>query len=226
MKVFASRESRRKAILLLLGVLLGAVGGYLLLRTYAPFVFDDQELRTWVASFGPAAPIVFVGLQAAQVVLAPIPGQLTALVGGYVFGAVYGTLYSLLGVMIGSAVAFLIAQTWGRPVVERLLHDDLVDRFDGFVDELGVPGLFLFVVIPGLPDDAICFFAGLAYFRLTVFLAVMFVGRSPAYIVTNFAGDGIASGAVVEGMLALAGLVIFSAVAYHKRDSIQRYIES
>lgn len=226
MKVFSSAESRRSAALLLLGLAIAVVAGYLLLRTYAPFVFDDQELRAWVASFGAAAPLVFVLLQAAQVVVAPIPGQVTALVGGYVFGAVYGTVYSLIGVMLGSAVAFLIAQTWGRPVVERLLHEDLVERFDGFVDEIGVPGLFLFVVIPGLPDDAICFFAGLAYFRLAVFLAVMFVGRSPAYIVTNFAGDGIASGAVVEGVLALAGLVIFSVVAYHKRDAIQRYIES
>lgn len=225
MKVFASRESRQQAIVLLVGVALAVVGGYVILRTYAPFVFDDQELRAWVASFGPAAPGVFVVLQAAQVVVAPIPGQVTALVGGYVFGAVYGTLYSLLGVMIGSAIAFLIAQTWGRPVVERLLHEDLIERFDGFVDELGVPGLFLFVVIPGLPDDAICFFAGLAYFRLSVFLTVMLIGRSPAYIVTNFAGDGIASGAVVEGVLALVGLVVFSVVAYHKRDAIQRYVE-
>jgi uncharacterized membrane protein YdjX (TVP38/TMEM64 family) len=226
MKVFASRESRWKALLLLVGVTLAAVGVYLLLRTYAPFVFDERELRTWVAGFGPAAPIVFVTLQAAQVVVAPIPGQIMALVSGYIFGAVYGTVYSLVGVMIGSAIAFLIARTWGRPVVERLLHDDLVERFDGFVDEIGVPGLFLFVVIPGLPDDAICFFAGLAYFRLAVFLAVMFVGRSPAYVVTNFAGDGIASGAVVEGVLALVGLVVFSVVAYHKRDAIQRYIQS
>jgi len=226
MKVFASRESRRTAIVLVLGVILAAVGVYLLLRTYAPFVFDESELRTWVAGFGPAAPAVFVALQAAQVVIAPIPGQITALVSGYIFGAVYGTVYSLIGVMIGSAVAFLIAQTWGRPVVERLLHEDLVERFDGFVDEVGVPGLFLFVVIPGLPDDAICFFAGLAYFRLAVFLAVMFVGRAPAYIVTNFAGDGIAGGAVVEGVLALVGLIVFSLVAYHKRDALQRYVQS
>jgi uncharacterized membrane protein YdjX (TVP38/TMEM64 family) len=194
------------------------------LRAYAPFVFDATAMRDWVAGFGAAAPVVFVFLQATQVVVAPVPGQLTALVGGYLFGAVWGTVYSMIGVMIGSAVAFLLAQRFGRPLVERLLHDELVDRFDGFVEGLGLSGLALFVVIPGLPDDAICFFAGLSHFGLLTFLGVILVARSPAYIATNFAGQGIASGAVVEAAVVLLALVFVSAVAYRNRDRIQRYV--
>lgn len=224
MKVFASRESRNKGLLLLGGLGLAAVGTYVLLRTYAPFVFDATAMRAWLASFGPAAPVVFVLFQAVQVVVAPVPGQLTALVGGYLFGAVWGTVYSMIGVMVGSAVAFLLAQRYGRPVVERLLHDDLVTQFDGFVEELGVPGLALFVVIPGLPDDAICFFAGLSHFGLVTFLVVILVARSPAYVATNFAGQGLASGAVIEAAVVLVALVAFSVVAYRKRDRIQRYV--
>ncbi|MFB6309781.1 MAG: TVP38/TMEM64 family protein [Salinirussus sp.] len=224
MRVFSSKENRTKGLLLIAGLLAAAVATYLLLRTYAPFVFDASAMRAWVASFGPAAPAVFVILQAAQVVVAPIPGQLTALVGGYLFGAAWGTLYSMIGVMIGSAIAFLLAQTFGRPVVEQLLHDDLVSRFDGFVEELGVPGLALFVVIPGLPDDAICFFAGLSHFGLVTFLAVILVARSPAYIATNFAGQGLASGAVIQAVVVLIALIVFSVVAYRKRDRIQQFV--
>lgn len=224
MKVFASRRSRRKAVALLLGfaVLLGA--GYVLLRAYAPFVFNPTALRTWIAQFGTLAPLVFILIQTAQVVLAPIPGQLVALVGGYIFGSVAGTVYSMIGVMLGSAIAFSIAKRWGRPVVERLLDETFLERFDGFVAELGKPGLLVFVLIPGLPDDAVCFLAGLTHFRLLTFLVIMTVGRAPAYIVTNFAGDGFANGQFVEASLAVLAIVGFSLLAYVKREEIRERI--
>lgn len=223
MKVFSSAESRRRAAVLVVGLAVALVAGYLALRQFAPFVFDPEQLRTWIRGFGVFAPLVFVVAQAVQVIVAPIPGQVTALVGGYLFGPLAGTLYSMAGVLAGSAIAFSLSQWYGRPLVERLLHEDLVDRFDGFVETVGVPGLFLFVVIPGLPDDAICFLAGLAHFRLVTFVAVIFVGRLPAYLVTNYAGDSLATGHLVEAVVAVVGLVVFSAYAYHKREEIKQY---
>jgi len=223
MKVFTSKRNRRIAVLAAAGLVVALAGAYLLVRAYAPFLFDAEEMRAWVGQFGAFAPLVFILAQVAQVIVAPIPGQVTAIVGGYLFGPVAGTAYSMVGVTVGSAIAFLIAQRYGRPVVERMIEGDLLDRFDGFVETLGVPGLFLFVVIPGLPDDVICFLAGLAHFRLLVFVGVMFVGRLPAYVVTNFAGDGLATGNVVEAVVLVAALVVFSLYAYRKREKIRQY---
>ncbi len=223
MKVFTSKRNRRIASLAAAGLVVGLVGAYLLVRAYAPFLFDAAAMREWVGQFGAFAPLVFIIAQVAQVIIAPIPGQVTALVGGYLFGPTAGTAYSMVGVTVGSAIAFLIAQQYGRPVVERMIDGALLDRFDGFVETLGVPGLFLFVVIPGLPDDVICFLAGLAHFRLFVFVSVMLVGRLPAYIVTNFAGDGLATGNVIEAVVLVAALVVFSLYAYRKRDEIKQY---
>lgn len=223
MQVFTSKRNRRIAILAAVGLTVVLVGAYLLVRVYAPFLFDAEAMRAWVDKFGASAPLVFVVAQVAQVIVAPIPGQVTALVGGYLFGPVAGTAYSMVGVTIGSAIAFLIAERYGRPVVERMIDESLIDRFDGFVETLGIPGLFFFVVIPGLPDDVICFLAGLAHFRLLMFVGVMFAGRLPAYIVTNFAGDGLATGHVVEATVAVAALVVFSLYAYRKREEIKQY---
>ena len=223
MNVFTSKRSRRIAVLAAVGLVVVLAGGYLLVRTYAPFLFDAEAMRDWVGEFGAFAPLVFIVAQVAQVIVAPIPGQVTAIVGGYLFGPAAGTAYSMVGVTVGSAIAFLIAQRYGRPVVERMIDEALLDRFDGFVETLGVPGLLLFVVIPGLPDDVICFLAGLAHFRLFVFVGVMFVGRLPAYVVTNFAGDGLATGNVVEAVVLVAALVVFSLYAYRKREKIRQY---
>lgn len=225
MKIFSSRRSRNFAILGTVALAVLLVGGYYALRWYTPFVFDATAMREWIGQFGIYAPLVFVGAQVLQVIFAPIPGQVAALVGGYLFGPIAGTAYSMVGVMIGSAIAFAIARRYGRPVVERLLHEGIVDRFDEFADTVGLPGLLLFVLIPGLPDDAVCFLAGLAHFRLPVFVAIMGLGRLPAYVATNFAGDSIASGRLLEAVVIIGITVALSAIAYQNRERIRAYAQ-
>jgi uncharacterized membrane protein YdjX (TVP38/TMEM64 family) len=224
MKVFASRADRWRTLLLATVVVAAFVGLYVGARRYAPFVFDARALRAWIAGFGALAPLVFVVLQAAQVVLAPIPGQVVALVAGYLFGPVYGTIYSLTGVLIGSAVAFSLAKRYGRSFVERVIDDDVIGRFDAFVERVGAPGLFAFVIIPGLPDDAICFLSGLTTWRLRTFLAVIAVGRLPAYVITVYAGGEFASGRFIQGILLVVAIITLSAVGYYKQETVRELV--
>ena len=221
MKVFSSRADRWRTLLLVVAVIAAFVGLYVGARRYAPFVFNAQALRTWIAGFGIFAPLVFIFLQAAQVVLAPIPGQVVALVAGYLFGPVYGTIYSLTGVLIGSAIAFSLAKRYGRSFVERVIANDVIDRFDAFVERVGVPGLFAFVIIPGLPDDAICFLSGLTKWRLRTFLAVIAVGRLPAYVITVYAGGEFAGGRFRTGIALVAFVILVSAVGYYKQEAVR-----
>ncbi|GGJ00966.1 hypothetical protein GCM10008995_08550 [Halobellus salinus] len=221
MPVFSSSRDRWRGVILLVAVVLVFLGLYVGARRYAPFVFTAAELRAWIAQFGLFAPLVFVLIQATQVVVAPIPGQVVALVAGYLFGPLWGTVYSLTGVLIGSTVAFNLSKRYGRSFVEDILHEDVVTRFDDFVDTVGVPGLFAFVIIPGLPDDAVCFLSGLTKWRLRTFIAVIAVGRLPAYVLTVYAGGELASGRFIEGM-ALIGVVIgASAIGYYKQEAVR-----
>ena len=221
MKLFASRADRWRTLLLVGVVVAAFVGLYLGVRRYAPFVFNAKALRAWIAGFGVFAPVVFIFLQATQVVVAPIPGQVVALVAGYLFGPVYGTIYSLTGVLIGSAVAFSLAKRYGRSFVERVIADDVIDRFDAFVNRVGAPGLFAFVIIPGLPDDAICFLSGLTTWRLRTFLAVIAVGRLPAYVITVYAGGQFAGGRFRTGVALVAFVILVSAVGYYKQEAVR-----
>jgi uncharacterized membrane protein YdjX (TVP38/TMEM64 family) len=117
-RVFASKRGRRTAIVGL-GVLVGLwILATLVLRQYVPGITDPQQLKEYVLTFGPLAPAAFVLLQVAQVVVAPIPGQVVALAGGYLFGTLAGTAYSILGATIGSYVAFALARRYGREFVE------------------------------------------------------------------------------------------------------------
>ena len=225
MKLFSSRADRRRGIAAAVGVAVLAVGLYVLVSRYAGFLTNAEALRTWLDQFGIFAPIVFIGLQALQVIVAPIPGQVVALVAGYLFGPLAGTVYSLTGVLIGSAVAFSLSKRYGRSFVEKVIHEDVIARFDGFVDTVGIPGLFAFVIIPGLPDDAICFLSGLTKWSLPTFIGVIAVGRLPAYVLTVYAGGQLASGRFLSAMALVALVVAASAIGYYKQEAVRDLVE-
>jgi uncharacterized membrane protein YdjX (TVP38/TMEM64 family) len=224
-KLFSSTEARRRSVVLVLVVAAAFAALYVGFRQYASFVFHPEELQRWVEGFGVLAPAVFVLLQAVQVVVAPIPGQVVALVAGYLFGSVAGTVYSLVGVLAGSAIAFSLADRYGRGFVEELLDDAVVDRFDRFVDRVGVPGLIAFVAVPGLPDDAICFLAGITNWRLRTFMFAITVGRLPAYVLTVYAGGKLASGRFVGAMAILVAVSAFSVLGYYKQERIRNGVQ-
>ena len=224
-RVFASRRDRWRALLAGLAVVVLFVALYVGVRRHAPFLLDEAELREWIDGFGALAPLVFVVVQTLQVVVAPIPGQVLALVGGYLFGSVAGTVYSVTGVMLGSAIAFSLADRYGRPFVESVMHEDMLSRFDGFVDRVGIPGLVVFVLIPGLPDDAVCFLSGLTHWSLRTFLVVIAVGRLPAYVLTVYAGGQLASGDFLTGIALVALVGALSVVGYTNQQRIRNAVE-
>lgn len=221
MKLFSSRSDRRRALFWIAVVGVGFVALYYALRRFAPFVFDPTRLRLWIRQFDRLAPLVLVGVQAAQVILAPIPGQIVAFVAGFLFGPVAGILFTLVGVLVGSAVAFMLSKWYGRSFVEDVVDEDVVDRFDSFVDEAGIPGLLVFVAVPGLPDDVVCYAAGLTKWRLRTFMLVMAVGRLPGYVVTVYAGSELASGRILYSAALSAVVVVLSVIGYYEQATIR-----
>ncbi|HOJ81403.1 MAG TPA: hypothetical protein PLG72_11200, partial [Clostridiales bacterium] len=76
-----------------------------------------EEFRDWLNSFGWKGVLVFIGVQVLQVVVAAIPGEVTQLAGGYLYGTFFGTIYSLAGIVLGSVIVFYAARLLGYPLV-------------------------------------------------------------------------------------------------------------
>src|SRR6266403_4727477 len=64
------------------------------------FYTRRRRLARFLGSFGPYSAAVFILLQALQVVISPSPGELTGMVGGYIYGVKFGFLYSTFGAYI------------------------------------------------------------------------------------------------------------------------------
>jgi uncharacterized membrane protein YdjX (TVP38/TMEM64 family) len=225
LRVFASRAARREAVLGAIAIGGGLVALTVGLTLTVPGLTDPAWLRARIAAFGAWAPVAFVALEALQVIVAPIPGQLLGGVAGYLFGGVLGTVYSMTGVLAGSLVALGLSRRYGRPYVEGVIRPEALDRWDAFLAEHGVPGLFVLFLLPTFPDDLLCFVAGLSEIRARTFVVLVVLGRGPSFVAAAYAGSGLAAGRVRTVLLAVTALAIASVVVYLFRDGIAAAVD-
>lgn len=196
---------------------------YLVSRTYFPILYNPGELRAFIQSFGPLAPVVYIGIMIAQIVYAPLPGQFVYVVGGYTFGNVLGTVYGMIGIAIGSWMAMALSRRYGRPFVERHVSEDVIERFDDFTEAHGLFPFFVIFLLPGFPDDAVCFLAGLSNLRIRDLLAIAILGRFPGLVALILAGNGIAKGQTLIVIILVVITAVVSAAALIFREKIFRY---
>ncbi len=146
-------------------------------------VFADREqVAAEIRGAGAWGPAVIIALSVAQTVVAPIPGQMVNFVAGYVYGPWLGLLYSWLGLVLGAAVAMLMARYGGRPLIERLVSPGLLERINAAAAGKGLGFFFLFFLIPGLPDDLLCFIVGFTTLPLRIMLPMAAIARLPGLI--------------------------------------------
>lgn len=172
-------------------------------------VQNPDALAAAIRNAGAAGAMFMVGLQALQVIVAPIPGQVVNFAAGYVYGFPLGTLLSWIGTTLGAALAMMLARFIGRPVVERLVSPTFLERTDRLMAEKGLRFFFLIFLIPLLPDDVVCLVAGLTPLPLSALILAAAVGRLPALAVSVWAGAH--AGAMPAPLLisgAIAGLIL------------------
>jgi len=154
-----------------------------------PSAFSDREqIQAWVVGFGPWGPLVSVGLNVAQVLLAPVPGQFVGLVNGYLYGVGPGTLYSMAGLMVGTALAMGLGRWLGRPLVERVVNPATLARWDRVTDQQGPLFFFLLFLFPFIPDDVACFLIGLSSLAIPRMVVLAMLGRLPGVFVSCWVG--------------------------------------
>jgi uncharacterized membrane protein YdjX (TVP38/TMEM64 family) len=86
-------------------------------RVLVRLYVDKKFLKSILKQWGILAPILFMVLQALQVIISPIPGDATGFLGGYLFGEWLGLLYSTIGLTVGSVAAFWLGRWLGARYV-------------------------------------------------------------------------------------------------------------
>jgi uncharacterized membrane protein YdjX (TVP38/TMEM64 family) len=121
---------------------------------------DNQYMKDKLVEWGAAAPVIFIAIQALQVIIAPIPGEVTGILGGFVFGQWLGLVYSTIGLTIGSLAAFALGRWLGDAYVRNLVSEETWNKLGFIVEAEGTILCFIIYLIPGLPKDIICYLSG------------------------------------------------------------------
>jgi uncharacterized membrane protein YdjX (TVP38/TMEM64 family) len=173
-------------------VLLFAVLGAVAYVLYASGVIDlftsRAQLLAFIERYHGYAAFIFIGLQALQVMAAPVPGEVTGFVGGVLFGPVWGIVLSTAGLALGSWAAFMLARLLGRPLVERFVDPETIARYDYVMKHKGLFLAFLLFLIPGFPKDYLCYLLGLGHMSQRNFLLVSVSGRLLGTVLLTLGG--------------------------------------
>ncbi|MCS7199922.1 MAG: TVP38/TMEM64 family protein [Caldimicrobium sp.] len=170
--------------------------------------------------------LLFVILQAIQVVVAPLPGEVTGFMAGFLFGAPLGFLLSTTGILIGSTIAFLIVRSFRRHFLRKYeLHPTYI-KIKRIFKRYGLPGVFILYLIPGFPKDILNYFVGFMPITFRSFIIVSTLGRAPGTLALAIQGDVVYGGHPLRIILvttAFAGaFIIFLLV----RKRLENYFNS
>jgi uncharacterized membrane protein YdjX (TVP38/TMEM64 family) len=180
----------------------------------------DGTLSRILGQIHGLGPLVFIVIQALQVIIAPIPGDFTVLLGGLVLGQWLGFFYSTIGLTIGSSVAFFAGRRFGAPLVRRVLSQRVRDQLDTVPEASGAIFCFVMFLVPGLPKDIACYVFGVTRMSLWSFVAVSTLGRMPGTWLLSAQGAHAAVGDWVGLVVILTAVMVLGAPLYWWRSRI------
>ena len=144
---------------------------------------DKTVLIQYMKKFGIFASIFFILLQIGQVVFPVIPGGASCLAGVLAFGPILGFIYNYIGLVLGSLIAFLLSRSYGIKIVEKFFKEETINKYLKYIRDNRFNKIFFWgIFLPGLPDDLLCYIAGLSKMKLSTFLLIILVGKPFALI--------------------------------------------
>ena len=156
----------------------------------APY-FTRARLEGFIRGAGAWGPLILLGLNVAQILIAPIPGVFVPIVAGILYGPVLGSLIAAGGTLLGSAVAFAIGSRAGVPLLRRLIGDEVVEKAQSLMGGGRWLALIPLFLLPFTPADALCFVAGMIGIKASRFGLAVLLGRVPKEIALALAGAGL-----------------------------------
>ena len=222
--------SRRAWVKIILGALAaGAVVAYVVWDVMARgplmnLLTNREKLIEAVNSWGLFAPLLYIALQVVQTVVAPIPGQIVGSIGGFIFG-IWGILWTSIGTLIGCWIVFKLARRFGRPFLEKVFKPKTIEKFDFIINAKSASlVLFLIFLLPGFPDDLICYMAGLTKLSIRRLMLLVILGRFPVIVLTNYSGAEVGTNDAAVLIVAVVAVIILG-IGIWQRERIMAFLK-
>lgn len=146
------------------------------------------QLDPFVRSLGPWGPVAYLAICTVAGVLL-VPGSVTKLAAGALFGLGSGLVWGFVGAVLGSVAAFFVARTGRSRWLERRLRElPRLAHFDRSVAEDGLRIALLTRLSPVVPFNVLNYAFGFSRIRARDFL-VASVGMLPSVWLYVLSGE-------------------------------------
>jgi uncharacterized membrane protein YdjX (TVP38/TMEM64 family) len=177
--------------------------------------FSSRDaIATSMEHAGLWGPIVLFILFVLQVFLAFIPGQALMVASGYLYGFWGGFLISWLSLVVGGEIAYVLARNYGRPFAEKWISPTVLERWNNAAAGQGVVFFAISLVMPLVPNDAMCYVAGLGTISRLRFSIANLLGRGLACVITSAAG-AFGGNISWQGWVVLIAIFVIVGVIWH-----------
>ncbi|AKN31429.1 SNARE -like protein [Clostridium carboxidivorans P7] len=187
--------NKSKRIFKMLMYLLGVCTAVLVLK-YLPNILELtmslDKFRNYIVSLGKLGTIVFIFFQVLQTVIAPIPGEVIQVAGGYIYGVSLGITYTTVGMLLGAIIAFYFTRFIGASFVEKLMNKKNSKWLNNVMNNKKF-SIILFIIffVPGLPKDFLIYVAGLTPIKPLKFFGILLVSRFPWLLASVSIGSNL-----------------------------------
>ena len=174
-----------------------------------------------VRDAGPVGVFILLGLQFLQIVVAFIPGEVTQVAAGMLYGPWFGALIILIGCIISSAFIFALVHKLGAPFVQSMVPTKYLEKFRSF-EKSGKLNMIVFILflIPGLPKDVFTYLVPLTDMRMRDFVVLSNIGRIPGVIVSTYAADGLVDGRIWQSVVIFVVAAVIAVLGIAFKDKI------
>ena len=186
-----------KPLKIFLWALTAAILGGSMWALYATGFFEaagsQQALGEYIARCAPWSHLAYFGVQLVSVVVAPIPSNITAAAGAYLFGLWPAFLLTWGAVTLGSAVVFALARALGQQFASQFVSEKLSDKYLDVIRRKRDVFLALAFLFPFFPDDLLCILAGLTDISFRRFFLLALIARPWGLLVACMVGSATVS---------------------------------
>ncbi len=144
-----------------------------------------------IRGYGLWGPAILFLLFILQAFLAFIPGQALMVSSGIIYGFAGGFFLTWTSLVIGGQIAFWLSRKFGRPFAEKWIAPETLNRWDKSAAGQGVAFYVIALVMPFVPNDAMCYVAGLGSMSFKRFLLANMLGRGIASLLTAIVGANL-----------------------------------
>ncbi len=171
---------------------------------------SKEAMEAYIASYSPWSHLMYFAIQLVSVIIAPIPSNITALVGSVMFGFLPAFLLTWGAVVLGSVMVFLLARVLGQKFVHQFVGEKVSGKYLEVIERKRDTFLFLAFLFPFFPDDLLCIMAGLTDLSWKRFLILCLVARPWGLLVACAVGSSaLTIPPWAMALMGIAGLSVF-----------------